>query len=471
MTVRLRVDGVDLSHWQSGQLDFHRAKDAGVKWVYHKATEGDGYRDPNYNARRREAALAGVPFGAYHFARPELGDAAAEARHFLSYAEPMPGDLRPALDIETMEGLSLDQIRTWCATWIGVVRSALGVDPVVYTPYDLGKMQDSLTMWRPRYNIHGIPPDLPCDIWQFSDGKIGNPNSVAGFGNVDLNMQRANLTVNDLIIPAADEPVKKTLRMHGMHASLQYSDSTAQQREDLRRIFGRAAEREVAWATGTEAGPGAGAQRELLDEIGRDHGYRVFIPNRPTDTWVAVRRERINGSWESGHVPVVPGSGQLPDAITSGKRWGPKGITWASWNDAQLGRTVTIGAAHYLTDAREPSSPRWALNRQLAKAAGELARERGQGKAIVFYGGDQNMADNKNGEPQGDTFFGQPLTSAWDELGKWSGTGHGNIDVLASYDADRAVSAAYIRSLGDAKFPLHTDHFLVEAGFDVVTRV
>jgi hypothetical protein len=66
-----------------------------------------------------------------------------------------------------------------------------------------------------------------------------------------------------------------------------------------------------------------------------------------------------------------------------------------------------------------------------------------------------------------DTFFVAPMTSAWDELDKYENTGHGPIDVIASYDHDGRVKAKYIRALDDKEFSLHTDHFLIEAGFDV----
>ena len=63
--------------------------------------------------------------------------------------------------------------------------------------------------------------------------------------------------------------------------------------------------------------------------------------------------------------------------------------------------------------------------------------------------------------------MGGPLTSAWDELGIYQNTGHGNIDVIASYDRDRRVRAEHIQAFPDSDFPLATDHFLVEAWYRV----
>lgn len=255
-------------------------------------------------------------------------------------------------------------------------------------------------------------------------------------------------------------------RLRFAHASLQFSDTSRQQQHDAGVIFSR----EYDIITGTEAGPGAGDQRQHLRDAAREHGYRLFIPKRPTDAWVAVDRDLIDGGWETSHTPVIPGSGSLQGAT---RRWGPKGVTAVGFDNDLLGR-INVAAAHYLTGARRPGDAaqhggvnHWAWNRRLGLAVGRWAQEVGKGSALAFYGGDQNMADGRNNEPQGDTFFGAPLTTVWDELGKWPNTGHGNIDVLASYDRDGRVSWVSGRALNDDRLPLHTDHFLVEAVAEV----
>jgi GH25 family lysozyme M1 (1,4-beta-N-acetylmuramidase) len=470
MTEPLRVDGVDISHHQSGQLDLAGAKRRGLKWLYHKATEGTSLRDSNYPRRREEARKAGLPFGAYHFARADKGDARAEARFFLDYAKPKPGDLRPALDLETTEGLTLGELRIWAAGFIAECVKLTGVKPLVYTPYDLGAADDGCVIWRPRYNNTNTPPVLPWDIWQFSNGVYGVPNQLAGIGKVDLNVMRKGLSLQAMLIPEPKPEPKGTRRVHVMHASMQFSDTTAQHQHDVEKLFARAHKRNVAWITGTEAGPGAKGIEDRLDKVGDEAGYRFFKPKAPTDSWIAVNRELITkGSWSQGYTPVIPGSAQLEKAgevPNTAKRWGPKGVVFVGFEAPELGQ-IGVAASHYLTDARSPRSPYWEWNRKLGIAIGEWAIEAGRGKALAFYGGDQNMADSKNKEPQGDTFFGQPITSLWDELERWENTGHGNIDVIASYDRDGRVKGAYSRALDDRELFLHTDHFLVEGGFDI----
>lgn len=464
MTAPQPIHGIDISHWQAGALDLEGAKRRGLQWMYHKATEGETVVDPNYDRRREEAKRAGLPFGAYHFARAGKTDARREALHFLRTAKPVVGDLRPALDIETDEGLSIAELRRWAEAWVNVVVKELeGVRPIVYTPYDLGEVLSDTLVWRPRYNNDNRQPVLPWDIWQFSNGVFGVPNRLAGVGKVDLNVMRKGLETKELLIPVrhvdpqAPLPVPFTQpqkqKIHVAHASLQFSDTGKQKRKDLQRLFRKARERNYAWFTGTEAGPGSGVLMKELPEIAKANGYRFFRPGA-TDSWVAVNEDFIDGGWSTHWDQVIAGKA---------KAYTAKGVGAVSFRNKKLGK-ITVIFCHLQTRGRKPGDPRYAQNVSLNRAIGAYARQAGKGGALVFYGGDQNIVDRF-----ADTFMGAPLTSSWDELDKYHRTHPkaGNIDVIASYDKDGRVSAAYARALPDKRFHLHADHFLVETGFYV----
>lgn len=277
----------------------------------------------------------------------------------------------------------------------------------------------------------------------------------------------------------------KTVRLDVAHTSLQFSDKPAQHTADIEKIFGRAQERKVAWVTGTESGPGANNTSDELVRLGAAHGYRMWVPSaqkhgKPgwaTDAWIAVRADLVTGGWETGFHGVIPGSAELYKAAgvdpTGKPKWGPKGLVDVSFQAGDLGH-LNVGAGHYLTKGHHPGAvvagiDHWAWNQKLGLYIGEWAKKVGAGKALAFYGGDQNMVDSRDDAPEGDSFFGQPLTSVFDELKNHESTGHGAIDVIASYDADGRVKAAYARALDDKEFALNTDHFLVEAGFDVTS--
>ena len=77
--------------------DFALTKAFGIRGVIHKASEGVGFVDKLYAARRRQATDLGLKWGAYHFFHG--GAPLAEADHFLSVARP-DADTLLALDWE-----------------------------------------------------------------------------------------------------------------------------------------------------------------------------------------------------------------------------------------------------------------------------------------------------------------------------------------------------------------------------------
>lgn len=194
-----RVDGVDLSHWQAKiSIDWAKAKAAGVKFVVHKATEGTTYVDPSYATRRAETHANGVLFGAYHFARPQLGNARAEAKFFLEHAAPRKGELVPMLDLEANDhGMTKAELTRWVRNWFRYVFNHSDAKRgFLYTHFDLDSKPRGVALWVPRYSNSNLAPRVPAPylrwrIWQFSDGRYGVPNEVPGIGNVDINHVRS----------------------------------------------------------------------------------------------------------------------------------------------------------------------------------------------------------------------------------------------------------------------------------------
>lgn len=271
------------------------------------------------------------------------------------------------------------------------------------------------------------------------------------------------------------------------HTPLEFKDSNEQHKHDITKIFKHAVDRRWAWITGTEAGPGAKLTNDQLISIGRDHGYKLWVPAgmlKPgqlaggawaTDTWIAVRKDIISGNWKTGFIPAIPGSAQLyeeqglknPHDITP--RWGPKGLTNVGFDCDALGGRVNVGAAHPLTDGSHdgPTSvihgvDHYKWNNKMQKVIGDWGRKVGAGRALAFIGADQNDQDREH-----DTFRGQPFTSVADELKDYQSTGHGAIDVIASYNHDGRVKALDWNVLDDREFQMYGDHFVCEATFQI----
>lgn len=241
------------------------------------------------------------------------------------------------------------------------------------------------------------------------------------------------------------------------HSSLQFSDTAAQKTSDIGEIFAQ----DYHWITGTEALEADA--RKALAAAAKKHGYALWVP-AGQDSWVAISKAIIKpGSkpieYYSGH--IVPGKAKVNAA---------KGVVALGFVPAEppVAPLVTVVATHYMAKGRpNAKAPAYKANvsenRALAKGIGEYVVEVGKGEALVFYGGDQNILDNVD-----DTFFKQPLTSCWDELGKHPKThAAGNIDVIASYDRDGRVRCLGARRFTDKQKHLHTDHLLIQARYAV----
>lgn len=508
MVTALRVDGVDISHHQSRAIDLPRAKKNGLKWLYHKATEGTSFKDANYSKRRAEAKAAGLPFGAYHFARADVGDAAQEANFFLAYAKPLPGDLRPALDLETTEGMSLSQIRTWAKTFIAVVEKAVGVKPVVYTPFDLGTVDDGCIIWRPRYNNSNTPPVLKWDIWQFSNGVYGVPKSIAGLGNVDLNIMRNGLTVSDMSIPSkrltvtqlakqviagkwgsgavrkkrleaagynyrqvqdkvnsllakSPEPPKppivnkKVAKLRFAHLSLQFSDTDKQRAFDINLLFSR----KYDVITGTEAGHTVSTTNEYLKAAANKYGY-VLSWHRGYDTWVAVKKTIVFRNWRTGAEHALDRSSKTKP--TPPGRWGDKGVVWATWDMGPTFGEFGVASVHNLTWGGAGTALKNSSDIKYAEVMNKWVLSQPAAQS-TFIGGDFNRNDKT-----GDVFRGKVAArTCWDDLKVWPNTGHGPIDAIARMTADSRVRCVAARVLDDGDLFFYGDHFLVEAEYEV----
>ena len=232
------------------------------------------------------------------------------------------------------------------------------------------------------------------------------------------------------------------------HISMQWSDKKEERQADIEKVLAHANDQGWGWITGTEAeSPGIKDQFEAACVAA---GFRFY---GWSEIWIAVRETRIEKGWETEHTSIVKGNrGRYPS----------RGVIRVSYVDTENGVT-TVLASHYQTQGISREPERKDDNALIAKEIGRMAKAHGGGSARVFFGADVNMPDNKK-----DVFFGEPLTSCWDELGKHpKTTGWGTIDVIASYNDDTWVKCKDARAYPDSEFSLNTDHYMIEATYEV----
>jgi GH25 family lysozyme M1 (1,4-beta-N-acetylmuramidase) len=210
------LPGIDVSHHQNA-IDWTQVAGSGIRFAIAKATEGTGYIDPLFSTNRADAMAAGITFGAYHFARPDLHpfDPVPEADHFVDTAQLAPGNILPVLDLERSGNLSPAELTDWVLQWLGRVTERTGVHPIVYTSPNGWKdrMADTTAIADAGYTVLWVAhwgvaaPTLPANDWQGNGWTIwqySNCGHVPGItGCVDLDWFDG-LDFAPIIIPSPD---------------------------------------------------------------------------------------------------------------------------------------------------------------------------------------------------------------------------------------------------------------------------
>jgi GH25 family lysozyme M1 (1,4-beta-N-acetylmuramidase) len=188
------ADGIDVSHWQ-GSINWTKVKAAGMQFAFMKATESTTYTDTAFATNWAAASSVGMYRGAYHFARPKVGTAPAQAQYFVSRVGSFQGagTLPPVLDLEASGGLSVTALRSWTATWLTTVEQLTGRTPIIYVSPAFWEhyLGDSTAftrfpLWIAHYGVSS--PRVPGGWGSWTFWQRTSSGSVNGIsGNVDMN--------------------------------------------------------------------------------------------------------------------------------------------------------------------------------------------------------------------------------------------------------------------------------------------
>jgi lysozyme len=174
---------IDLYHLDEVQ-DWVQVKADGIAGVLHKATEGLGFQDNEYPARRIAAKQNGLLWGSYHYASGD--DGAKQADYYLAYATPAADEIM-CLDVEPstqhagkphMPDMTYDQL----VAFVQRVSDSTGRLPMIYGGASLlGALmtgrQDSIVnlcaLWYADYP-HAVNGIVACDRDTFN----GTPDQL-----------------------------------------------------------------------------------------------------------------------------------------------------------------------------------------------------------------------------------------------------------------------------------------------------
>lgn len=183
------VAGIDLSA-HNGAVDFDSVAAAGISFVYLKASEGSGFRDPSFRDNHARASGAGLAVGAYHFFRFDC-DGRSQADNILAATDTLPLDLPLAIDIEEWGNpadvptdVVIGRLQSMEATLRGAGRKVMiYTNKDGYTRFVVPAFADSLPeLWICSFTNPPLPHGR-WTLWQHSH--MGRIPGVAA--SVDLN--------------------------------------------------------------------------------------------------------------------------------------------------------------------------------------------------------------------------------------------------------------------------------------------
>jgi GH25 family lysozyme M1 (1,4-beta-N-acetylmuramidase) len=194
------TEGIDVSHWQ-GAINWSQVYAAGKRFAFVKVTESTTFLDNKYATNHAAARAAGIVVGGYHYAQPSAtpGDAVAEADWFVTNLALLPGDMRPALDLETRNGLDVPTMQQWVRDFLGEVYRLTGKHATIYVSRafwrdSVGDIPeaalDGSALWLSKWNVTDPSPYVPASNWGgngWSFWQYSGTGTVRGIsGNVDL---------------------------------------------------------------------------------------------------------------------------------------------------------------------------------------------------------------------------------------------------------------------------------------------
>jgi lysozyme len=189
MSASERIQGIDVSHFQ-GTVNWQEVKQAGMKFAFAKATEGQSYVDSQFTNNWTNIKAAGLLRGAYHFFDAGV-DGNSQAHHFLQTVQLEANDLPPVIDVEAAASANNAEILQEVQNWLDVVEGTLNRLPMIYTTasfwdshlnHNFGKYP----LWIAEYGVS--EPKIPAGwtSWQFwQSSQSGSVEGVAGSTDMD----------------------------------------------------------------------------------------------------------------------------------------------------------------------------------------------------------------------------------------------------------------------------------------------
>lgn len=191
-------DGIDVSHWE-GRIHFHKVREAGIRIVYIKATQGKDMVDPEFERNYREADREGLCIGFYHYLMARnLEEAKEEAAFFHEKIREKRQHAKPAMDFEEFGDLARQEIRNISLQFLRELEARTGHRPVIYSDasnasdvFDDDRLRE-YPLWIAQYGV--AKPDMENPWRRWSGWQYTDSGHVRGItGRVDRDYFRRDI--------------------------------------------------------------------------------------------------------------------------------------------------------------------------------------------------------------------------------------------------------------------------------------
>jgi lysozyme len=178
------VYGIDISMFQSNEINTLTKQEGGLQFIICKATEGVTYTDPKFLYNWKTIKEKSFVRGAYHFYRSEDNPLHQAASFLNAIATIDPTDLPPIIDFEEAgidASQSVSEIQSNLKVFINEIEKKLKRTPIIYTDVIIGNkyLNDAsfakYSLWIASYDGKETP-DIPntwkekgWTVWQKSD--------------------------------------------------------------------------------------------------------------------------------------------------------------------------------------------------------------------------------------------------------------------------------------------------------------
>lgn len=188
---RYPVRGIDVSA-HNGTIDFKKVSEAGMEFVFIKATEGGDFKDKNFRVNYDHAKQAGLKTGIYHFFRFDR-DGVEQAINLMKVVGKRQPELGLVIDVEKTgnpDSIPPETINRRLTEMVDYL-NLLGHRVMFYTNKDgyydyLADTFPGYPLWICGFNE--TPINAEWTFWQFNhrgkiDGIVGNVDLNAFCGN------------------------------------------------------------------------------------------------------------------------------------------------------------------------------------------------------------------------------------------------------------------------------------------------